>query len=203
MVSDKNSTEQTHFHIQHGPVCIPVISACDISIWILVTRHLAVSLWGILYPCVSVCVLWSVAYTKLMMSSSLETLYKAKPPGRWRCSGLWCLVCVDPATCLILWITSSSVGVVTGLRASSRCWLRMCGRGLFFRLTVEFFTTFAFGDSRWDSSNISSSLDNASSVREEDNCLSLSDDQICWKRPATHFSNVILDPQSWLNAGTG
>ena len=115
--------------------------------------------------CVCVCV--CASYTKLMMSSSLETLDRARPPGRWWCSGLWCLVCVEPATCLILWITSSSVGVVTGLRASSRCWLRMLGSGLFFRLTVEFFNTLAFGDSWWASVSISSSFDNSISESEE------------------------------------
>lgn len=130
------------------------------------TAFLYASAW----PDVHMCVLLSVTYTKLMMSSSLETLYRARPPGRWWCSGLWCLVCVEPATCLIRWITSSSVGVVTGLSASSICWLRMWGIGLFFRRTVEFFTTLTFGDSWWDSVSNSSSFDSSNSKKEGDNC---------------------------------
>lgn len=149
---------------------------------------------------VCTCVLWWAAYTKLMMSSSLETLYRAKPPGR--CSGLWCLVCVEPATCLILWITSSSVGVVTGLRASSRCWLRMWGSGLFLRLTVEFFTTFAFGDSWWVSMSISSSLDSSNSERGKTHLLHINIYNThalsaCWKHP--HALVLSLSIKQWLD----
>lgn len=69
-----------------------------------------------------------------------------------------------PATCLMRWTTSSSVGVVTGLRLSSRWAVRRCVRGLFLLLRV-FFNALALGDGLWDSIWASSIFANSSSEK--------------------------------------
>lgn len=125
------------------------------------------------------------------MSNGLERLQKIPPPGE--CSGMclvWVepvggahanatshidlnlksLVYVNiwmcmssPATCLMRWMTSSSVGVVTGLRVSSRWAVRRWVRPLFLRLRVEFFSALDLGDSLWLSIRASSIFANSSS----------------------------------------
>lgn len=69
----------------------------------------------------------------------------------------------SPATCLMRWMTSSSVGVVTGLRVSSRWAVRRWAGGLFLRLRVEFLTALALGDNLWLSIRASSIFPNSSS----------------------------------------
>lgn len=72
-------------------------------------------------------------------------------------------VCINrPATCLMRWTTSSSVGVVTGLRVSSRRAVRRCVRGLFLLLRM-FFNALALGDGLWDSIWASSIFANSTS----------------------------------------
>ncbi len=72
---------------------------------------------------------------------------------------------VAPATCLMRWmILFSSSGVVTGLRASSRCCCLMCVSGRFLRLTVAVRRALDLGECLWDSDSTSCTLLNSSST---------------------------------------
>ncbi len=129
-----------------------------------------------------------------MMSSGFERLQKIPPPGMCSEMCLVCVepvggvheiatshinlnlisfdfdniwMCMNsPATCLMRWMTSSSVGVVTGLRVSSRWAVRRWVGALFLRLRLEFLTDLVLGDSLWLSIRASSIFPNSSSDKK-------------------------------------